>query len=520
MRPHLAHLALAALFAMTFSLKANVTPAPPFQDNAVLQQGKAVPVWGTADPHEKITVEFHRQKKETIADATGAWRVNLDELKASSEPAEMVIAGNNNLRLKNLLVGEVWICAGQSNMAWPVKNSKDADKEIADSNYPLIRHFKTALTAAATPLASVKGEWEVCSPRTVGEFSAVAYFFGRELSKQLSVPIGLINISYGGSPIESWMSDATLRANSTWPAIEARLKQDQARYPARKKLYDERLATYEAKKAEADRTGAQFSERPPRALTAPDAVDRFTPSALYNAMLHPFIPFAIRGVTWFQGEANVYRSAEYRSLFPAMIQEWRSEFGQGDFPFYFVQMANQARASDPTQVVIAFLRESQMAGLKEPETGMVVTADIGDPNDNHFKNKQEVGSRLALIALTNTYGRTGEFSGPTVKDIAKTDTGFRVTFDHASGLKLTGTDGFELAGADQVFHPATAKVEGDTLTITSDPVSTPLAVRYAWRDNPAMTLYNGAGLPAPSFRSDNWLLPTTTGRETASDTTE
>jgi len=505
---------------MTFSLNATVSLAPPFQDNAVLQQGKSVPVWGKADAGEKITVEFHGQKKETTAGADGAWRVNLDDLKASAEPAEMLVAGSNSIHLKNLLVGEVWICAGQSNMAWPVRNSKDADKEMADANYPLIRHFKTDLSAAASPQDAVKGEWEICSPQTVGGFTAVGYFFGRELFKQLNVPIGLLNISYGGSPIESWMSAGSLQANAVYPAITARLKQDQARYPARKKLYDARLAAYEAKKAEAAKTGAKLTDRPPRALAGPDTVDRFTPSALYNAMLHPFIPFAIRGITWFQGEANVFRPAEYHQLFPAMIQEWRTEFAQGDLPFYFVQMANQARASDTTQVMLAFLREGQASGLKLSETGMVVSADVGDPHDNHFKNKQEIGHRLALHALAKTYGRTGEFSGPTVKDIAKTDNGYRVTFDHADGLKLTGTEGFEIAGADKVFHPALAKIEKDAVVVTATEVPTPVAVRYAWKDNPAMTLFNASGLPAPAFRSDDWPVPAASGKEAPAEANE
>lgn len=488
-------------------LHAEVTLSPYFQDGAVLQQGKTVPVWGHAESGEKVAVEFKGQKKETTADAEGRWRVDLDPLTASAEPAEMVVSGKNTIRIGNILVGEVWLCSGQSNMAWTVKNSKDPEQEIAAANHPLIRHFKTALTAAATPQDQVKGSWAVCSPETAGDFSATAYYFGRELLRELNVPIGLLNVSYGGTPVESWMSEATLKANPAYPAVQERLKVDAARYPARQKLYETRLADWKSKKEEAEKNGKRFSERAPVPPSGPGVVDRFTHSSLYNAMLHPFIPAALRGVIWFQAEANLQRSAEYAQLFPEMIREWRAEFEQGDLPFYFVQVANQAREADTTKVLFPFLREAQMAGLSQPNTGMAVTSDIGEAYNSHFKNKQEVGRRLALIALANTYERPGEFSGPRVKDIQKMAEGFTVTFDHADGLTLTGDGGFELAGGDRVFHPAKARVEGPTVVVTSPDVPAPEAIRYAWYNNPSMTLYNGAGLPAPNFRSDNWPVP-------------
>lgn len=494
---------------------ADVTLAPYFQDGAVLQQGKPVPVWGRAESGEKVTVEFRGQKKETTADAEGRWRVDLDTLTASAEPAEMTVTGKNTIRIGNILVGEVWLCSGQSNMAWTVKNSRDPDQEIAAANYPLIRHFKTALTAAKTPQDSVKGSWAVCSPETAGDFSATAYYFGRELYRELNVPIGLLNVSYGGTPVESWMSDATLKANPAYPAIQERLKVDAARYPSRFKLYETRLAAWKAKKEAAQKTGEKFNERAPAPPSGPDVVDRFSLSSLYNAMLHPFIPAALRGAIWFQAEANLYRSADYAKLFPEMIKEWRTEFGQGDLPFYFVQVANQARDADTTRVLFPFLREAQMAGLALPHTGMAVTSDIGEAYNSHFKNKQEVGRRLALIALANTYERPGEFSGPRVKEITKTAEGFTVTFDHAEGLKLTGDGGFEIAGQDQSFHPAKARIENNALVVTCPDVAEPVAVRYAWYNNPSMTLYNEAGLPAPNFRSDDWPVPTP-----ASGTTE
>lgn len=490
------------------SLRAEVTLAPYFQDGAVLQQGRPVPVWGKAASGEKVTVEFKGQKKETSADGEGRWRVELEALTASAEPAEMTV---NTLRVGNILVGEVWLCSGQSNMAWPVKSSKDPEQEIAAANYPLIRHFKTALTAAATPQDAVKGSWAVCSPETAGDFSAVAYYFGRELFRELNVPIGLLNVSYGGTPVESWMSEATIKANPAYPEMQERFKVDAARYPGRLKLYETRLAAWKAKREEAAKTGAKFSDRAPLPPSGPDTVDRFTLSSLYNAMVHPFIPTALRGVIWFQAEANLYRSPEYAKLFPEMIKEWRTEFGQGDLPFYFVQVANQARDADTTKVLFPFLREAQMTGLTLPNTGMAVSSDIGEAYNSHFKNKQEVGRRLALIALANTYERPREFSGPRVKDITKTAEGYTITFDHAEGLKLTGEGGFEIAGVDQIFHPAKARVEKDTVIVTAAEVADPVAVRYAWANNPAMTLYNGADLPAPNFRSDTWPVPIPAG---------
>ncbi len=503
--------AFLAVLALTANLPAEVTLSPYFQDNAVLQRGKPVPVWGRAESGEKVMVEFKGQKKETTADAQGRWRVDLDTLTASAEPAEMTVTGKNTLRIGNLLVGEVWLCSGQSNMAWTVKNSKDPEQEASAANYPLIRHFKAALTAAATPQDTVKGSWAVCSPETAGDFSAVAYYFGRELFRELNVPIGLLNVSYGGTPVESWMSEATLMANAVYPAIQERLKVDAARYPGRLKLYETRMTAWKAKKEEAEKAGKKFSERAPIPPSGPGVVDRFTLSSLHNAMLHPFIPAALCGVIWFQAEANLYRSAEYARLFPEMIKEWRSEFGQGDLPFYFVQVANQARDADTTKVLFPFLREAQMAGLALPGTGMAVTSDIGEAYNSHFKNKQEVGRRLALIALANTYDRPREFSGPRVKEITKTKDGYAIAFNHADGLKLTGEGGFELAGADQTFRPATAKIENNMVIVASPDVPDPFAVRYAWYNNPPMTLHNGAGLPAPNFRSDNWPVPMPAG---------
>lgn len=499
----------ACLLAATWPAQSAITLAPPFRDNAVLQRDKPIPVWGRAEPGEKVSVSFQGRTQATEADASGRWRVDLDPLPASAEPADLTAAGSDTVRIRNVLVGEVWICAGQSNMAWTVQHSLNGPQETAAASFPLIRHFKVPLKASAAPEESADGTWEICSPETVGKFSAVAYFFGRELQRELRVPVGLLNISYGGSPIESWMSEAALRNDPAFPAVTERLKLAEARYPAQLKLYEQRLADWRKANEAAEKAGKRPATRAPLKPSGGGTVDRFTSSALYHAMLHPFLPFAVRGILWFQGEANFLRSDEYRTLFPSMIRQWRAEFGQGDLPFYYVQLANQARLSDTTGVQFAFQRDAQSAALALPNTGFAVTADIGDPEDPHFKNKQEAGRRLALVALAKTYGRNLEFSGPSVRSIRKEQDAFVVAFDHAEGLALRGEapKSFELAGEDKVFHPATAKIEADTVIVKSPAVPDPAAIRYAWHNNPGIVLYNAAGLPAAPFRSDTWPVP-------------
>lgn len=509
----------AGLLAASLPAQSAVTLAPPFRDNAVLQRDKPIPVWGRAEPGEKVSVTFRGQSQSAEADSSGRWRVDLAPLPASAEPADLTATGSNTVRIGNVLVGEVWICAGQSNMAWTVQHSLDGPKEAAAARHPLIRHFKVPLAAAASPEDAAGGAWEVCSPETAGKFSAVAYFFGRELERELQVPIGLLNISYGGSPIESWMSPAALRSDPAFPAVAERLKLAEARYPAQLKLYEQRLAEWQKAKETADKEGKRPAMRAPMKPSGGGTVDRFTTSALYHAMLHPFLPFAVRGILWFQGEANFLRSDEYRTLFPTMIRQWRAEFGQGDLPFYYVQLANQARLSDTTGVQFAFQRDAQSAALALPNTGFAVTADIGDPGDPHFKNKQEAGRRLALVALAKTYGRNLGSSGPSVRDIRKEQDAFVVAFDHAAGLTLRGDapKAFELAGEDRVFHPAAAEVEADTVIVKSPAVPAPAAIRYAWHNNPGIVLYNAAGLPAAPFRSDTWPAPKTEPDRTSED---
>ncbi len=488
-------------------VQADVVLAPLFQDGAVLQQGKPVPVWGTARPGESVEVQFQGQRKNAVAGTTGQWKIVLDPLPASDTPSEMRVAADNNLKIADILVGEVWICSGQSNMAWTVKGSKDFPQESANANLPLIRQFKVELSAAEAPQETVRGGWTACSPSTVGGFTAVGYFFGRDLHKALGVPVGLINTSYGGTAIESWMSDDALRSDPAFAPVFERWKQFLAGYPNRERLYQEQMKKWQADRQTAAAEGRTFTQRSPKQPDGP--VSRLTPSGLFNAMVHPLTPYAIRGIIWYQGETNAPRFAEYAALFTGMIDQWRRSFDQGNVPFYFVQLANLERSSDPTAVQWAFQREAQAAALKLPGTGMAVAADIGEADNIHPKNKQEVGRRLALIALALAYEKNGEYSGPVFVSATPEGRSIRVRFAHAKGLRLLegASNGFEIAGADKIFHPATVAIEGESLLAASAAVDQPVAIRYAWRNNPAISLYNAKDLPAPPFRTDDWPAP-------------
>ena len=454
------------LFALCVqSAYGEVTLAPLFRDNAVLQRDKPVPVWGRATPGEKVTVSFAGQIVSNVADGNGYWSIVLDAMSACAEPANMTVSGQNTLTVYNVLIGEVWLCSGQSNMAWLVRNSFNPEEEIAAANHPLIRHFKVPLVAASAPAEECGGGWEVCTPQTVGGFSAVAYYFGRELHLKLGVPIGIINSSWGATAIESWMSPQALAADPAGPNAVERLQN----------------------------TSEELQKKP---------------SSLYHAMISPLLPFALRGVIWYQGEANASRYEEYRTLFPSMIHQWRTDLKQGDIPFYYVQLAGFE-----TEAPWAFQREAQQYALRLPATGEAVTIDIGDPTDIHPKNKQEVGRRLALNAFAGVYGIDIEYCGPVHSGIVVEKEKLRVKFAHAGGLfsKDSTLLGFEIAEVDNKYVSANAVIEGESVVVYSNQVSKPVAVRYAWSSNPTSPLYNAAGLPASPFRA----TPTPVGPVTA-----
>ncbi len=495
--------AAASLLLILPVAAAAVRPAPVFQDGVVLQRDRPVPVWGTAEPREEIVVEFAGQRKEAEADEGGKWRVDLDALPASAEAGTLKITGTDVVTVGDVLVGEVWICGGQSNMEWTVDRAGNAEAEVAGGTFPLIRHFKVERAASEQPLDQLEGKWVAASPATVGDFSAVGYFFGRELFGNLDVPIGLVNSSYGGTEIEAWMSAKGLAATSVAASVEARWQERVAAFPADVEKYEAAVAKWETARDEARADGHKFAKKRPREPEGRGT--RKQPSTLYNAMINPLIPFAARGVIWYQGEANQGRSAEYAELFPGMISQWRGDFEQPGLPFYFVQLANNVRKNDPSGEAWGYLREAQTKALELPATGMAVAVDIGESDDIHPKNKQEVGRRLALLALANVYDRPIEFAGPRFAGTRIEDDRIVVEFANAEGLELraeNGETGFAIAGADLKFRLAAAEVKGGEVWVGADEVPSPTAVRYAWANDPIATLFNGSDLPTEPFRTD------------------
>jgi sialate O-acetylesterase len=433
----------------------------------VVQQQMPVKVWGWADPGERVEVSLAGQTRAGSADASGKWLVTLEPLPAGG-PHKLIVQGKNRIELEDVLVGEVWIGSGQSNMQWPVRRSMNPDEEIANANWPKIRLFTVARRIAETPQEDCEGEWLMCSPETVGDFSAVLYFFGRKLHQDLQVPVGLINSSWGGTVAEAWTSREALQADEDFRPILER--------------------------------GAKFDPKTPN-----------QPAVLFNGMIHPLLNFAIRGVVWYQGESNCARAEQYQKLFPTLIHDWRKRWGLEDFPFYFVQLA-PFRYRNADRRNAAELREAQRLTLRLPNTGMVVTTDIGDVNDIHPTNKQEVGRRLALWALAKTYGKTDlVYSGPLYREAKIEGNRIRIFFDHVDGgLVVKGEEltHFQIAGADGEFKPAKAVIDGETVVVWNEEVANPVAVRFGWSDDAEPNLFNAAGLPASPFRTDNFPLVT------------
>lgn len=481
-------LALAAVWALSglaSALAAQQNPEHPFlhplfSDHLVLQRGTKAPVWGWATPGVTITVSFADQKKTVVVPPDGKWMVRLNPLRASAEPRTLVVSSSdgNCATIQDVLVGDVWLCSGQSNMEMGIGNCNVPD-QIAQADYPQIRLITVPKHIAAQPVDTFPARWQHCSPASVaqggwGGFSAAGYFFGRELYRQLNIPIGLIHSSWGGTIAEAWTS-----AESLSPLGD----------------FNERLAKVG--------TIANVSDKPnPNVVTV-----------LYNGMIAPLLPFAIKGAIWYQGESNADRANQYRRLLPAMIQDWRSHFGVGAFPFYIVQLANfQAVAEQPRDNAWAELREAQaLTAKKVPHSGLAVAIDIGDAKDIHPKNKAEVGRRLALWALAKDYGKKVECSGPWYKSMKLRGDSIRLSFDHIDGgLVARGGElkGFAIAGEDHKFVWANAVIEKNQIVVSSPAVAKPVAVRYAWDINPVCNLFNQSGLPAVPFRTDDWPMLT------------
>lgn len=500
---------LLILLGIGREVKAEVKLPSIFGDHMVLQQGQQNPVWGWADKGEKVEVAIAGQTHKVVADDAGNWMVKLDPLD-SGGPYRMTVRGKSTITFGDVLVGEVWVCSGQSNMRWPVQAVRDFDLEMRTADFPRIRLISVPPVGSQKPQKDFEGHWVMSKPETVAEFSAVGYFFGRQLHQTLKVPIGLIDNAWGGSACEAWIRRDLLEAEERYQALIRRWLEIVQTFnlDTAKSEYEKSLKEWERAAQEAQRR----EEEPPRRPRFRNPVTgQHRPSNLYNGMIKPILGYGIRGVIWYQGESNVERAYQYRHLFPLMIQNWRDEWKQGDFPFYWVQLADfKAEQPGPTESSWAELREAQTRTLsKMPNTGQAVIIDLGEGKDIHPENKQDVAKRLARIALARNYGFDIAYQNPALKSLEKRGTKMVLTFDHV-GERLTTFDvkdpiGFSIAGEDRRFIWAKARIVGkDQVELWSDQVRKPVAVRYAWADNPVCNLYSSDGLPAGPFRTDDW----------------
>lgn len=499
-------LAVILLANQPLALSAALKPAPLFSDNMVLQQGQRVPVWGWADDGEVVTIKFRNQKVTTTT-RNLKWQVNLRALKAGGPETFTISTKSETLQFTNVLVGDVWVCSGQSNMEWPMSRSFEPAGDIAAATNKLIRVFKVAKNRMESPTTVIKSGWELCSPQSVEGFSAVGYYFGRDLQAARRVPVGLINTSWGGSPAEVWMSREAFEINARY------VREILEPSATNANNWRQAIAAFEKEKTEAEKAGTPFTKRAPGRPWAA--------GELYNGMIAPLIPYAIKGAIWYQGESNAGRAEQYRTLFPDMIRCWRRDWGQDDFTFLAVQLApwdkNKKRPLEqineqPVESDWAELREAQLLATQVlPQVGMAVITDVGDKDDIHPTKKAPVGARLALAARGIAYGEKLEFSGPIYRSLEIKGNQAILHFDHArKGLEARGGElkGFAICGEDRKFVWAEAEIVGDTVMVSSPDVARPVAVRYGWSDYPEVNLWNKAGLPASPFRTDSFPMIT------------
>lgn len=478
------------------STRADVKVPSIFGSHMVLQQGQKNRVWGLADSGEAVTVTIADQKLSAEVAADGKWQVMLEPLPVGG-PYTLTVKGKNELKFEDVLVGEVWICSGQSNMQWSVNSANDPDLEKAAAKFPKIRLITVPNVGTQDPQWDFKGKWEACTPETVGGFSAVGYFFGRQLHQTLDVPVGLINNAWGGSACEAWIRRDLLTGETYQPLMD--------RWAAEENNLEKNLAAWKeaAEKAKAEKKPAPSS---PEGRMRGNA----RPANIYNGALKPTIGYGIRGVIWYQGESNASRAYQYREMFPLMIKSWRDEWGQGDFPFYWVQLADfLPEKAEPGDSAWAELREAQTMTQKLPNTGEAVIIDIGEGKDIHPKNKQDVAKRLARLALVDVYKQEGITPrSPIYKSMEKDGNKIVLTFDQVGAgwrpFDVAEPRGFAIAGEDKKFVWAKAKIDGKKIEVWSDDVKEPAAVRYAWADNPVCNMFSTAGLPLTPFRTDDW----------------
>ena len=491
-----------------------------FSDHVVLQRDIAVPIWGWADDGEHISVEFRGHKVTTKA-VGGRWLVRLPRLEAGG-PDKLTVTGKNSISLDDVMVGEVWIASGQSNMEWPMRASYDAENEIAKATNPLLRLYTVPKLKSDAPVDDVPSAWQPCSAATVSNFSAVAYYFARDLQLALGVPIGIIHTSWGGSPCEVWIREDVLVSN---PGYRRDIL---GAYPEELKRAQPAIEAWEKEKAEAEAAKTPFNKRRP---------GPWKPSELYNGMIAPLIPYAIKGAIWYQGESNAGRAHQYRTLMADMISNWRHDWKQGDFTFLQVQLAPfKAYKQQPDESDWAELREAQVHVRKVlPKVGVAVITDLGEEKDIHPNKKEPVGARLALAARRIAYAEKVPCCGPTYRSVKVKDDLAILSFDHiGSGLEaralppragdtnarptllynadtgrlLQPLTGFSICGEDHKFVWASARIVGDKVVVNSDQVAKPVAVRYGWADFPVVNLWNADGLPASPFRTDDFPMIT------------
>ena len=493
------------LFVSALVSNADVTLPSIIGSNMVLQQKSTSSIWGKADSGELVSVKGSWDcaiEKTTVADGAGHWVVEIQTPSAGG-PFRLVIKGNNTLELKNVMSGEVWVAGGQSNMYMPLKGFTELEQvdgsaeEIEAANFPHIRLFninpdEVAFDLLENPQFSCPGTWQLCSPETVSNFSAIAYIFGKEIHKETHVPVGIIQASVDGTYLEAWIESSDIEKDAEFREINS---------------------TFDTKKA-------LWIEQHPNMELSYMLLDFQRSGRLFNGIIAPLIPFTIKGAIWYQGESNAGRGEQYQRLFPALIQSWRTRWGQGDFPFYFVQLANFNGKSPNMEITYkkpatpeahpwAELREAQFMTLALTNTGMAVAIDLGEANKIHPANKIDVGKRLSRWALAKDYGKKVSFSGPFYKSMKIEGEKIRLSFNHTDGgllAKGAKLEGFAVAGANQQFVWADAVIEGDTVVVSNPAIGSPVAVRYAWEFFPLCNLYNGAGLPASPFRTDHWVL--------------
>jgi sialate O-acetylesterase len=494
---------------LAVSASAEVKPHGLFSDNAVLQQGISIPIWGTAKDGEKVTVELQGQKQATTA-KEGRWTVRLNPLKPGG-PFTMTIRGDNTITITNILVGEVWLCSGQSNMAWPLSKTENAETAIAAANDPMLRLFTVSVPIADEPRRDVPGNWRACAPETVAAFSGVGYYFGRDLSKARKVPVGLIQSAVNGTPGEAWISRAALDGEPRLKGARDRFATRLEEYPRLLTQYNEALARHKDAVEKAKQEGKQPPAEPRPPLDPRKHRDR--PTGCYNACIAPLQPCALKGVLWYQGEANVPFACEYRSLLPLLIRTWREAWNSPDLSFLIVQIAPCGQIDGgPVESAWAELREAQLlTSLHTPNTGIAVITDCGENADIHPRKKEPVGARLALAARGLAYGEKIVYSGPIYQGMKREGDKAVLSFEHTgSGLAAQGGElkGFAVAGEDRKFITAQAEIRENKVVVWSQQVAKPVAVRFGWANFPVVNLYNKEGLPASPFRTDDFPLTT------------